>query len=460
MSPNTPLDIIILAAGKGTRMRSGLPKVLQTLAGRPLLAHTLSTVQALEPRNIIIIVGHEAEQVQAAFPEKHYRFAMQIEQLGTGHAVQQALPQLPTDGRSLILYADVPLITLNTLEKLITTTPADAIGILTATPENPFGLGRIVRDKQNEFREIIEEADTTDTQKLINETNAGIYVFPNSVLHTYLPQLDNNNAQQEYYLPPIIKLARATQTPIVTCTTLNAAEVFGINDRQQLMQAERLLQKRFAKELMKSGVTIVDAARLDIRGMVAAEQDVTLDINVICAGEVTIRANSYIGPNTFLKDVQLGKNVTIKSNCVLEGVIVADNCTIGPFANIRPGTVLDNDVKVGNFVELKKTHFGAGSKVNHLSYIGDAIVGKEVNIGAGTITCNYNGVDKNVTTIGDEAFIGSNTALVAPVTIGENAVIGAGSVITKDAPAGQLTLTRSEQKNLGRWKRPVKKEKS
>jgi bifunctional UDP-N-acetylglucosamine pyrophosphorylase/glucosamine-1-phosphate N-acetyltransferase len=455
---NTPLDIIILAAGKGTRMRSRLPKVLQTLAGRPILAHVLATVQALEPRNIVVIVGHEAELVQKTFPDKQYRFAMQAKQLGTGHAVQQALPHLPADGCSLILYADVPLITLNTLEKLITTTPANAIGILTATMENPFGLGRIVRNQQNEFSEIIEEADATAPQKLINEINAGIYVFPNAVLHKYLSQLDNNNAQKEYYLPPIIKLARATQTPIVTCTTTNAEEVFGINDRKQLMQAERILQRRCAKELMESGVTIIDAERLDIRGFVAAEQDVTLDINVICAGEVTIGEGSYIGPNTLLKDVRIGKNVTIKSHCILEGVTVADNCTIGPFANLRPGTVLDSGVKIGNFVELKKSHIGTDSKINHLSYIGDALVGKDVNIGAGTITCNYNGVDKHLTKIGDEAFIGSNTALVAPVTIGEHAVIGAGSVITKDAPAGELTLTRSEQKNLGRWKKPTKKE--
>lgn len=457
MTENFPLDIIVLAAGKGTRMSSKLPKVLQPLAGQPLLAHIISTARALEPRNLFVVVGHEAEIIQQTFADAHVDWVIQKEQLGTGHAVQQALPRLPKKGRTLIMYGDVPLLQAETLEKLIEEVSAGSVGVLTAILDNPKGLGRVVRDVQGEFVNIVEEKDATWEQKLIQEINSGIYIFPNEVLHDYLPKIDNINAQQEYYLPPILNFAKTAHISIQTVLIHNVEEVYGINDRWQLMQAERLLQRRIAKELTQIGVTIVDADRLDLRGSLIVEPDVTLDVNLIIQGEVSIDEGSYIGPNTLLNNVKIGKNVQIKSHCVIEDAIIADNCMIGPFAHIRPGTVLEKNVKVGNFVELKKAHLGAETKVNHLSYVGDAKVGKDVNIGAGTITCNYDGKNKSVTHIGDHAFIGSNTALVAPVSIGENAVIGAGSVITKEAPAGELTLTRAEQRTIKGWRVSRKK---
>jgi len=459
MTENFPLDIIILAAGKGTRMNSSLPKVLHPLAGRPILAHVLATAQSLEPRNLFVVIGHDAERIKEEFPEASWKWVIQREQLGTGHAVQQTLPHLPKDGRTIIIYGDVPLLKAETLERLIEEIPPTAVGVLTAMMENPKGLGRIIRNEQGKFLRVVEEKDAKASEKLIKEINSGIYIFPNEVLHAFLPKINNINAQQEYYLPPVLNFAEAANIAIETITTPSEEEVYGINDRWQLMQAERLFQQRIAKELAEIGVTIIDADRVDMRGTLIVEQDITFDINLVFMGEVSIGEGSYIGPNTLLKDVKIGKNVQIKNNCVIEDATIGDNCVIGPFAHIRPGTVLEESVKIGNFVELKNSHLGVDTKVNHLSYVGDAEVGKDVNIGAGTITCNYDGKTKNKTKIGDHAFIGSNTALVAPIKVGANAIIGAGSVITKDAPAEHLTLTRGEQKTVKRWKQTTKKDK-
>ncbi len=448
MTATSSLDIIILAAGKGTRMRSTLPKVLHPLAGRPILAHVIATAQALSPRQIYVVIGHEAKEIEKAFPDAHWKWVEQKSQDGTGHAVAQVLPALAKEGKTLILYGDVPLITIDTLTDLIYKTSPDSIGVLTAEVDFPEGYGRILRNDHGDFVSVVEQADITPEQQLIQEINTGFYVVPNKYLHEFLPKLDKNNAQKEYYLPTLLALASNKNIPITTVNTYELEDTHGVNDRRQLFKAERIMQKRLAIELAYAGVTLLDPSRLDIRGALAVAEDVTLDVNVLITGNVSIDSHSYIGPNCSVKDSHIGKNVKIKSHCVLDGVTIADNCEIGPFAHIRPGTVLESGVRVGNFVELKKSTLGAESKVNHLSYIGDAEIGKDVNIGAGTITCNYNGVKKENTHIGDHAFIGSNTSLVAPVKIGANAIIGAGSVITKDAPADQLTLSRSEQKTI------------
>lgn len=455
MTATSTLDIIILAAGKGSRMRSALPKVLQPLAGRPVLAHVLATAQSLDPRNIFVVVGHQAPLIEKTFPDAPWKWIEQKDQKGTGHAVTQVLPFLEPKGRTLILYGDVPLITLDTLTQLIYKTAPDAIGVLTAEVDFPEGFGRILRDDHGDFISVVEQADITPEQELIQEINTGFYVVPNQYLHKLLPKIDNDNAQKEYYLPTLLALANNENIPITTVDASSLEDIHGINDRRQLFQAERLMQKRLAIELASAGVTMLDPTRLDIRGTLAVAEDVTLDVNVIISGNVSIDEGSYIGPHCSVKDSQIGKNVTIKSHCVIDGATIADNCEIGPFAHLRPGTVLESEVRIGNFVEVKKSTLGSQTKVNHLSYVGDAEVGKDVNIGAGTITCNYNGVKKQVTRIHDHAFIGSNTSLVAPVTIGKNAVIGAGSVITEDAPADQLTLSRSEQKSVEK-KKPAK----
>lgn len=450
MIKNFPLYIIVLAAGKGTRMRSDLPKVLHELAGKPMLAHAITAAEALEPQQLFVVIGHEAEQIRDAFPLSRIEWVEQEAQLGTGHAVQQVLPLLSKEGRTIVTCGDVPLLRAETLTQLIENTSPKTIGVITADVKNPHGLGRIVRDKKGKFKQIVEEKDANEKEKGISEINSGIYIFPNEILHKFLKKIDNKNNQKEYYLTTLLNIAEKNKINIQTMKIESECEIHGINDRWQLQQAEKIMQQRLAKELTEIGVTIIDANRIDIRGTVIAEQDVTIDVNVILKGEVKIEQGCYIGPNTLLNNVKLGKNVEIKSNCVIEDAVIGDNCVIGPFAHIRPGTVLKEGVKVGNFVEIKKSQLGKDTKANHLSYVGDAEVGENVNIGAGTITCNYDGKNKHKTVIGNNAFIGSNSALVAPVTVGENAIIGAGSVITKDAPADQLTLTRGEQKSL-RW---------
>lgn len=452
------LNIVILAAGQGKRMKSRLPKVLHKLAGKSLLEHVVDTAKTLNPNNIFIIYGHGGDQVREQLKHLSVTWIEQTQQLGTGHAVAQAIPQIDDNSQVLVLVGDAPLVTSETLQQLIKQTSANSVGMVTVTMPDPTGLGRIVRDTSNHVIAIVEEKDATATQKQIREINSGIIMAPANKLKIWLANLKNNNQQNEYYLTDIMTMAVSDN---VTITTVNAAtpeEVQGINDRMQLLQLERYYQYQQAKQLMINGVTVLDPQRLDIRGKLDCAPDVTIDINVIIEGNVTIGTGSYIGPNTILRDTNIGENVSIKSNCVIEEANIANDCTIGPFARIRPGTALANEVHVGNFVEVKNSKVAAKSKINHLSYVGDANVGQGVNIGAGTITCNYDGANKHQTIIEDEVLIGSNTALVAPITVGKGATIGAGSTLNKNAPADALTFNRAEARSIPGWKRPVKKQ--
>lgn len=452
------LSIVILAAGQGKRMHSQIPKVLHKLAGKTLLEHVIDTATQLVTTELpIVVFGHEGEQVRQALPNLKATWVEQKEQLGTGHALLQALSHIPKNDRVLVLYGDVPLISYETLKHFLTL-PEAALGIITAIFPNPFGLGRIIRDENNKITHIIEEKDTNDRQRLIKEINTGIYLFPSDFLSKALPEIQNHNFQKEYYLTDAISFAVKQQIPIESIHPERNEEVIGINDRLQLSFLERFYQRRLAKKLMQQGVTLCDPERFDVRGDVTFGRDVTIDINVILEGKVVIGNNCTIGPHTILRDVILGDNVDIKAHCLIENAQIAHHCIIGPFARIRPGTVLSSHIHIGNFVEIKNSTIGDKSKINHLSYVGDTDIGNGVNIGAGTITCNYDGVNKHRTTIEDGVFIGSNSQLVAPVKIGHGATIGAGSTITKDAPAEQLTLTRTPQVTIKNWRKPKKKE--
>ncbi len=456
----TSVQIVILAAGQGTRMRSSQPKVLHKLAGKPLLGHVLDVAAAVSNTPPVVIYGHQGKLLHESFSRHNVTWVEQPQQLGTGHAVQQALPNIKEQDRVLVLYGDVPLISVETLKRLITVTPDKALGMLTATLENPTGYGRIKRDAQNKVVGVVEEKDASVAERAIKEINPGIYFVPATLLKKWLPALANNNAQKEYYLTDIISQAARENIAIHTEQPAMSEEILGINDRVQLAQIERFQQKRFAEKLMRQGVTIIDPARLDVRGEVDIAQDVTLDVNIILEGDVSIGEGSTIGANCILRDVKIGKRVEIKPNSVIEGATIGAESIIGPFARVRPGTVLAANTHIGNFVEVKNSAIGEGSKVNHLSYIGDSEIGKQVNVGAGTITCNYDGANKHKTIIRDSAHIGSDTQLVAPVTIGEGATIGAGSTITKDVPPNALTLShRLEQRTKQSWKRPQKKDK-
>lgn len=457
VKPPMRLDIIILAAGQGKRMRSNFPKVLHQVANKSLLEHVYDTANMLNPNAVYVVVGHNGNDVRKRLV-LNVHWVEQERQLGTGHAVLQALPFLTDDARVLVLPGDVPCLSVETLTSLLEHTPDDAVGILTAVVANPHGLGRIIRDHNQNFVAIIEEKDATDIQRQINEINAGVMVVPVSFLKKYLPKLANHNAQEEYYLTDIPAFALADKQTVVAVRCHDAEEVQGVNDRWQLSLVERYYQHKQAKQLMKDGTTIRDPLRFDLRGQLQVGQDVEFDINVLLEGDVKIGDHCYVGANVILRNVTLGNNVCIKDNSVLEDAIVGDDCQIGPFARLRPGAKLAASVHIGNFVEVKKSFIDKGSKANHLAYIGDATIGKGVNVGAGTITCNYDGVNKHQTIIEDEAFIGSNTSLVAPVMVGHGATIGAGSVVTKNAPAQALTLERAKQVTINNWQRPVKKE--
>lgn len=452
------IQVVILAAGQGKRMFSKLPKVLHTLAGKPLLEHVITVARAIEPHlPPIIVYGHQGQELLDKLNHhENVKWIKQDEQLGTGHALLQALPEIADNTRVLVLYGDVPLISRETLQKLIAATPSDAIGMITAFLPNPHGYGRIIRDQDNQIIRIVEEKDATDTERAITEINPGIYLVPVKNLKKWLPNLENNNSQHEYYLTDIIALAVKEDIEIHSVQPDYVEEILGINDKIQLSHLERFYQHQSAIKLMRQGVTIKDPARLDIRGDVKMGRDVVIDINVILEGNVVIGDECIIGPNTILRNVKLGNQIHIKENTVIEDAQIANQCIIGPFARIRPGTVLSDNVHIGNFVEIKKSLIKQGSKVNHLSYVGDTEVGKGVNIGAGTITCNYDGVNKHKTLIGDHAFIGSGTQLVAPVSIGADAVIGAGSTITQDAPPDKLTLARVMQQTVNEWRKPKK----
>lgn len=450
------LTILILAAGKGSRMHSSLPKVLHPLAGQPMLAHVLNTANALNPKEIIVIVGHGQDQIMQAMPDAGCTWVEQTDQLGTAHAVLQALPQIKTD-HVLILFGDVPLIRPETLARFIQETPSNALGLLSFEAENPTGFGRILRNNKGRILGVVEERDATPEQREITEVASGIYLAPSENLKKWVPAVEPSTTTQEYYLPEIVPMA-VKETEAVGTLLTDSQESLGVNNKTQLSTTERCLQKRYVDALLEKGVTIMDPARLDIRGEVTVGRDVVIDINVILSGKVTLGDRCKIGAGSILTDVTLGADTEIMPHSILEGATLADKVTVGPFARLRPGTVLGESVKIGNFVEVKKSILGSHSKANHLSYIGDATIGEHVNIGAGTITCNYDGVNKFETIIGDQVFIGSNTSLVAPVVVGKGATIGAGTVLTKNAPEQQLTLSRAKQTSLATWHRPGKQD--
>ncbi len=455
----TMLHIIILAAGSGTRMFSKIPKVMHKIAGTPMLKHVVNTASLMHPQKIHIVVKPNSQDIIENFNNPLINWDIQEKQLGTAHAVQQALPNIPRDSQVLILYADVPLINEETIKQLISKMKDSDLCLLIAKLDSPFGFGRIMRNNDNAIQAIVEEKDLTPTQKMIQETYTGACCISSNVLHDLLPLIKNQNAQNEYYLTDIIALAAEKRLSISSVTASNNDDILGVNNRAQLETVERIFQKRLANALMIKGVTIADSNRIDIRGTLNCGTDVYIDINNVFIDAVSIGDNSIIEPNCMLTNVKIGNNSIIKANSVLENCTIADDCQIGPFARIRPGTEISNKCAIGNFVEVKNTKIAENSKANHLSYLGDAIIGKNVNIGAGTITCNYDGAYKHQTIIEDGVFIGSDTQLVAPVTIGSNATIGAGSTIREDAPKNELTLTTSVQKTIAGWERPKKNDK-
>jgi bifunctional UDP-N-acetylglucosamine pyrophosphorylase/glucosamine-1-phosphate N-acetyltransferase len=455
-----PLSVVVLAAGQGKRMNSALPKVLQPLAGRPLLAHVVDTARAMRPAAIHVVYGHGGEDVRAAFAEDaDLKWALQAKQLGTGHAVMQALPAIPDDHRVLVLYGDVPLIRPQTLEQLVTDGAAGRLTLLTAKVDDATGYGRVLRNARGDVARIVEHSDATEDERRVNEINTGLMAFEARTLRPYLGSLRNDNTQGEYYLTDVIGMAVADGVVVEGIAAESAAEVLGINDRAQLAAAERALQRRHAAELMERGVTLADPERLDVRGEVVVGRDVFIDVGVVLEGKVVLGDRTRLEAYAVVRNCTLGAGTVVHSHCVLENSAAGDDCEIGPFSRLRPGVVLSGHVKVGNFVEMKNSQIAPHSKVNHLTYVGDATVGTRVNVGAGTITCNYDGANKHKTVIGDNAFIGSGVMLVAPVEIGAGATIGAGSTITKDTPPEELTVARSKQVTIPGWKRPQKKPK-
>ena len=453
---SNPLHVVILAAGEGKRMKSSLPKVLQKIAGRPMLGHVIATARALAPAGIHVVYGHGGDQVQAAFADQDdLVWAEQARQLGTGHAVQQAMPDVPDEARVLVMYGDAPLFTAETLRRLLAS--EGRLALLATELDNPTGYGRILRDAQGHVAAVVEEKDASDEQRAIGLVNTGVIAADATALKDWLSRLSNDNAQGEYYLTDVAGMAAADFTAAELVIVDDARETEGANDPWQLAQLERAFQLRAVRALCLQGARVADPARLDIRGEVIVGRDVEIDADVVFEGRVELGDGVRIGPFTRLKDVVLGAGTEVRAHCDLEGARAEGAVTIGPFARLRPGTVLADGVHVGNFVETKNARLGVGSKANHLSYLGDAEVGAKVNIGAGTITCNYDGVNKSTTTIGDGAFIGSNSALVAPVAIGEGATIGAGSVIGIDAAPGKLTVARARQVTIEGWERPQKK---
>ena len=451
-------SVIILAAGKGTRMRSNLPKVLQPLAGRPLLRHVIETAKKLNAKNIITIYGHGGDKVKQAFEQENVQWVEQAEQLGTGHAVKVTLPVLPTDGVSLILSGDVPCITQETLEKLLAVSRETGIGLVTLTLNDAAGYGRIVREN-NKIQAIVEHKDANDTQRQIKEINTGIYCVSNAKLHQWLPKLSNENAQGEYYLTDIVAMAIADGLEVASVEPELAFEVEGVNDRVQLAALEREFQSYQAKKLMQQGVHLIDPARFDLRGNLSVGRDVRIDINVIIEGDCEFGDNVEIGAGCVIKNTKIAAGSKVQPYSIFDNAIVGEDAQIGPFSRLRPGAKLANQVHIGNFVEVKNSSIGLGSKANHFTYLGDAEIGAGSNIGAGTITCNYDGANKHKTIIGDNAFIGTNNSLVAPIKIGHGATTGAGSVITHDVADNSLAFERAKQIAKENYQRPQKTKK-
>jgi len=449
------LEVVILAAGQGTRMKSAQPKVLHTVAGKPLLEHVIQTALGLDPAAIHVVIGHGSELVEEALSHYTINWVIQEQRLGTGHAVIQALPAVASDSIVLVLYGDVPLTELATLRNLVDQA-RHGPALLTAILQNPQGYGRILRDEQGALAGVVEDKDATESQRRICEINTGLMAAPARDFQEYLPRVNNENQQGEFYLPDILSLAVAAGKVVASSEAGSELEILGVNDRVQLNQVEREFQRRQAEQLMREGVNIADASRLDVRGKLNCGTDVSIDVNVVFEGEVTLGDGVSIGPNCVLRDVTVNSNATILAMSHLQDAVVGRACSVGPYARLRPGTVLDDGARVGNFVETKKATIGAGSKVNHLSYVGDCDMGPGVNVGAGTITCNYDGVDKHKTEIGAGVFVGSNSTLVAPLKIADQGFVAAGSTITKAVEQDELAVSRPRQRNIQGWQRPGK----
>lgn len=454
---SAPAEVVILAAGKGTRMFSDLPKVLHPLAGTPLVQHVIATAQALEPRAVHVVYGHGGELLPNTLGRLSVGWVLQAEQKGTGHAVQQTLPDISPESVVLVLYGDVPLIRAGTLRPLIDAARHGNLALLTIELADPTGYGRILRDRHGAVTAIVEQKDATPGQLAIREVNTGILAVGAARLAKWLANLKSDNAQGEYYLTDIIAMAAAEGVKITTSQPQAAWEVMGVNSKTQLAELERIAQLNRARELMDRGVTLMDPARFDLRGTLTAGRDVVIDVNVIIEGRVALGDRARIGANNVLRDCTIGADTVVHPNCVIEDSAIGNDCRIGPFARVRPESRIDAHAHIGNFVEIKKSEIGEGSKVNHLSYVGDSTVGKQVNIGAGTITANYDGANKHRTVIGDNASIGSDCTLVAPVSVGAGATVGANTTITQDVPPGVLAVGRVKQKIIEGWKRPVKK---
>ncbi|HEX5650527.1 MAG TPA: bifunctional UDP-N-acetylglucosamine diphosphorylase/glucosamine-1-phosphate N-acetyltransferase GlmU [Steroidobacteraceae bacterium] len=456
-----PLSVVILAAGQGKRMKSDLPKVLQPLAGRPLLEHVIDTARELDASDVHVVYGHGGARVREMLVRTNVTWALQAEQHGTGHAVQQAMPGVPDDHLVLVLYGDVPLVQPSTLRRLLDAAAGgEALAILSVRMRDPTGYGRIVRDRAGNVARIVEHKDANQKERAIDEVNTGLMATSARRLREWLGQLRNDNAQGEYYLTDVVVMAARAGLKVNAILAEREDEVLGVNDKVQLAEVETVYRRRRAQELMLQGVTLVDPDRFDARGAVRVGRDVYIDVNVVLEGTVRIGDRVRIGPNVVVRNCEIGDDVEILPNCVFDGAKIGSRVIVGPFTRLRPEAVLGDEVHVGNFVEVKKAQLKRGAKANHLTYLGDATIGEKVNVGAGTITCNYDGANKWRTEIGDGAFIGSGTMLVAPVTIGADATIGAGSTITRDAPDGKLTLERSKQTTVDGWQRPVKQPKA
>jgi bifunctional UDP-N-acetylglucosamine pyrophosphorylase/glucosamine-1-phosphate N-acetyltransferase len=452
------MNVVILAAGMGKRMRSALPKVLHPLAGKPLLSHVLDTARSLSPSTLCVVYGHGGEAVPETVKADDLIFVKQEPQLGTGHAVMQAVPHLDDSVPTLVLYGDVPLTTAQSLAQLLDNAGTEKLAILTVELQDPTGYGRIVRDaKSGDITRIVEQKDASETERSILEVNTGIMAIPTAHLKRWLGTLSNNNAQQEYYLTDIVARAVADGVPVVSAQPSAVWETLGVNSKVQLAELERIHQANIAQKLLEDGVTLLDPARIDVRGELVCGRDVVIDVNCIFEGKVDIEDGAHIGANCIIKNTRIAKGASIKPFCHIENSVIGAEAQVGPYARLRPGTTLGEDVHIGNFVEVKNSQIAAHSKANHLAYVGDTDVGSRVNIGAGTITCNYDGANKFRTVIEDDAFIGSDTQLVAPVRVGKGATLGAGTTLTKDAPEGKLTLSRGKQVTIDNWKRPVKK---
>ncbi|MDW3136428.1 bifunctional UDP-N-acetylglucosamine diphosphorylase/glucosamine-1-phosphate N-acetyltransferase GlmU [Vibrio sp. 1288] len=446
---------VILAAGKGTRMHSNMPKVLHTLAGKPMAKHVIDTCTGLGAQNIHLVFGHGGDQMQTTLAEEPVNWVLQAEQLGTGHAVDQASPKFEDDEKVLVLYGDVPLISSETIENLLDAQPTGGIALLTVILDNPTGYGRIIR-KNGPVVAIVEQKDATEEQKQIKEINTGVMVATGGDLKRWLSGLNNNNAQGEYYLTDVIAAAHDEGRAVEAVHPVNAIEVEGVNDRAQLARLERAFQSMQAQKLLEQGVMLRDPARFDLRGELQCGMDCEIDVNVIVEGKVSLGDNVVIGAGCVLKDCEIDDNTIVRPYSVIEGATVGEECTVGPFTRLRPGAEMRNDSHVGNFVEVKNARIGEGSKANHLTYLGDAEIGQRTNIGAGTITCNYDGANKFKTIIGNDVFVGSDSQLVAPVTIADGATIGAGTTLTKDVEEGELVITRVKERKITGWQRPVK----